>query len=331
MIFSPLFAPVTRRLSAALLAATFSVAAGSAAADDASIVLRGSDGWLFPGWGSLSEVDSRGIAASTALIKEAQQALAARGVKLQVLVLPDKTRFYPDKLPAGKALSPAVQQRYQTILTSLHQAGISAIDDEKVLRQLKDSGKDVFYRTDQHWTQAAADATAQATAAQAREAVPALNGDAGSGMALGSELKERRYGDLAERFLTPEQRKATGRETFTIRRQVAANSLLSDSAAPVHVTGHSMVQPYFGFPQKLSNSLDRPVSVNWKPGNVGQWILLLEYLESPDFKRNPPQVLVWQVFEPTYAQGPQASGLWDNASIMSADAWRQRLRAALGK
>ena len=331
MNFSPLIAPVTRRLGTALLAATLSVAAGSAAADDGSIVLRGSDGWLFPGWGSLSEVDSRGIAASTALIKDAQQALAARGVKLQVLVLPDKTRFYPDKLPAGKTLSPAVQQRYQTILTSLHQAGISAIDDEKVLRQLKDSGKDVFYRTDQHWTQAAADATAQATAAQAREAVPALNGNAGSGMALGSELKERRYGDLAERFLTPEQRKATGRETFTIRRQVAANSLLSDSAAPVHVTGHSMVQPYFGFPQKLSNSLDRPVSVNWKPGNVGQWILLLEYLESPDFKRNPPQVLVWQVFEPTYAQGPQASGLWDNASIMSADAWRQRLRAALGK
>lgn len=318
-------------LAASVLAATLGLALPAAQADDSSIVLRGNDGWLFPGWGSLTEVDSRGIDASTVLIKDAQQALAARGVQLQVLVLPDKTRFYQDKLPTGKTLSAPVQQRYQTILASLRKAGISAIDDEAVLRQLKDSGKDVFYRTDQHWTQAAADATAVATAEQARRDVPALKGNAGSGMALGSEFKERRYGDLAERFLTPEQRKQTGRETFTVRRQAAAKGLLDDAPAPLHVTGHSMVQPYFGFPQKLSNSIDRPVSVNWKPGNVGQWIMLLEYLESPDFQRNPPQVLVWQMFEPNYAQGPQASGLWDNASIMSADSWRQRLRAATGK
>ena len=46
--------------------------------------------------------------------------------------------------------------------------------------------------------------------------------------------------------------------------------------------------------------------MNWKPGNVGHWIMLLEYLESPAFKQNKPQVLVWQMFEPTYAQGPDA-------------------------
>lgn len=46
-----------------------------------------------------------------------------------------------------------------------------------------------------------------------------------------------------------------------------------------------------------------------KPGNVGHWIMLLEYLESPAFKQNRPQVLVWQMFEPTYAQGPDAKGL----------------------
>ncbi len=331
MLPSSLLHRSLKGLAASLMAASLGLTLPAAQADDSSIVLRGNDGWLFPGWGSLTEVDSRGIEASTALIKEAQQALAGRGVQLQVLVLPDKTRFYQDKLPAGKSLSAPVQQRYQTILASLRKAGISAIDDEAVLRQLKDSGKDVFYRTDQHWTQAAADATAVATAEQAKRDVPALKGTAGSGMALGSEFKERRYGDLAERFLTPEQRKQTGRETFTVRRQATANGLLDDAPAPLHVTGHSMVQPYFGFPQKLSNSIDRPVSVNWKPGNVGQWIMLLEYLESQDFKRNPPQVLVWQMFEPTYAQGPQASGLWDNASIMSAEAWRQRLHAALGK
>ena len=92
-----------------------------------------------------------------------------------------------------------------------------------------------------------------------------------------------------------------------------------------------MVQPYFGYPQKLSNALDRPVSVNWKPGNVGPWIVLLEYLESDDFRTNPPQVLVWQMFEPSYPQGPDARGQWDNASIMSDSAWRQRMQKALGR
>src|SRR5256885_3035674 len=69
-----------------------------------------------------------------------------------------------------------------------------------------------------------------------------------------------RYGDLAELFLTAEERKQIGREVYTVRRQAPAKGLLDDEPAPVHVTGHSMVQPYFGFPQKLSNLLDRPVS-----------------------------------------------------------------------
>ena len=56
-------------LAASLLAASIGLAVPAAQADDSSIVLRGNDGWLFPGWGSLTEVDSRGIEASTALIK----------------------------------------------------------------------------------------------------------------------------------------------------------------------------------------------------------------------------------------------------------------------
>ena len=73
------------------------------------------------------------------------------------------------------------------------------------------------------------------------------------------------------------------------------------------------------------------VTVNWKAGNVGPWIVLLEYLESAEFKQNPPQVLVWQLFESTYNQGPKAEGFWDNASIMTADTWRKRLHAAVGR
>ncbi|WMD23552.1 twin-arginine translocation pathway signal [Achromobacter seleniivolatilans] len=328
----PLTSRFSRRLAGGLSAAVLAFAGATAYAQEASsIVIQGKDNWLFPGWGSLTQVDTRGIDASTQLIRETRDALAAKGVQLEVLVLPDKTLFYQDKLPDGKALSADVKKRYQTIQEKLKQAGVSTFDDEAVLKRVKDAGQDVFYRTDQHWTQAAADATAEALAQQIKQDVKTLAGKPGSGMPLGSVVNERRYGDLAELFLTPDQRKQAGRETFVVRRQADNQNLLDDAPAPVHVTGHSMVQPYFGFPQKLSNVLDRPVSVNWKPGNVGQWIMLLEYLESPAFKQNKPQVLVWQMFEPTYAQGPDAKGLWDNASIMSADAWRSRMKAAIGK
>ena len=321
--------PFSRRLAIGLSAALMTVAAH--AQEGSSLVIQGKDNWLFPGWGSLTRVDMRGIDASTQLVRETRDALAAKGIQLEVLVLPDKTLFYQDKLPDGKSLSADVKKRYQTIQDKLKQAGVSTFDDEAVLKRVKDSGKDVFYRTDQHWTQAAADATAEALAQQIQQDVKTLAGKPGTGMPLGSVVNERRYGDLAELFLTPDQRKQAGRETYTVRRQAENQSLLDDAPAPVHVTGHSMVQPYFGFPQKLSNVLDRPVSVNWKPGNVGQWIMLLEYLESPAFKQNKPQVLVWQMFEPTYAQGPDAKGLWDNASIMGVDAWRNRMKAAIGK
>ena len=317
--------------AAPVLAQAPTATASASAAQDSSIVMVGKDGWLFPAWGSLSEVDGAAIGRNTALIAEARAALAAAGIALEVVVLPDKALFYEDKLPDGTRMSDAVRGRYALVRTDLVTAQVPAVDALQVLRQVKQGGQDVFYRSDQHWTQPAADAVAMAVAAQIRQQLPHLQGQDGTGMALGSEIKERRFGDLAELFLTDAQRKAVGRDTFSVRRQSEQQALLDDAPAPVHVTGHSMVQPYFGFPQKLSNALDRPVSVNWKPGNVGHWTTLLEYLESPEFQQRKPQVLVWQMFEPTYGQGPDARGQWDNASIMSVQQWQARLHKALGK
>ena len=263
-------------------------------------------------------------------MRETRDALAAKGIQLEVLVLPDKTLFYQDKLPDGKALSPEVKRRYQTIQDKLKAAGIATFDDEAVLRRLKDGGQDVFYRTDQHWTQAAADATADALAQRIRQDVKTLAGKPGTGLPLGSVFNERRYGDLAELFLA---RAAQAGRTRDLHRAPPGREPEPAGRCPGPGPRH---RPQHGaallrLSAKLSNALDRPVSVNWKPGNVGHWIMLLEYLESPAFKQNKPQVLVWQMFEPTYAQGPDAKGLWDNASIMSADAWRGRMQAAIGK
>lgn len=315
----------------AILGVSLLMGATAAMAQESStLLIRGKEGWLFPRWGSLTTVDNTGIDNATNLIAQANKILAAKGIKLELLLLPDKVRFYQDKLPDGEAMSPQVQQRYSQILGKLQQSGVSTFDAEAAMRKVQQAGQDVYYRTDQHWTQPAADATADATAALIKQDVPQLAGQAGSGKALGAPVKDRRYGDLADLFLSSDEKKQLGRDTFAVRREAQSAGLLDDAPAPVHVTGHSMMQPYFGFPQKLSNVLDRPVSLNWKPGNVGPWVMMLEYVESPAFKQHKPQVLVWQMFEPSYAQGPNAKGLWDNASIMTDETWLSRFKAAVG-
>ncbi len=295
-----------------------------------SLVVVGKDHHLFASWGSSRLPDWAGIDATVARVADVRRRLAAKGIVLVTPLLPDKMRLYQDQLPDGMAWSPEMKERYARILEKLQTAGIPTFDDDAILQALLKSGQAVYYRTDQHWTQAAADATAQATADLIRSLVPQLRGEPGSGTPLGTLSNERRYGDLAERFLSPEQRKAAGREIFTARRAVATNDLLAEAVAPVHVTGNSMVQPYLGFPQKLSNLLDRPVSVNWKFGDVGFWSVLMEYLESEGFRKQPPQVLVWQLFEPNFHLGPDARGLWDGPALISDADWNRRLQAALG-
>lgn len=304
--------------------------AGLARAQPAdNLAFVGQDNYIFAAWDSLSTPDWKGIDATVARVAQVSQLLAAKGVALVVPVLPDKMRIYEEKLPADKPMSPEMRQRYAGILSRLQTAGVATFDDDKLLMALKAAGQPVYYRTDQHWAQPAADATAQATADLIRQKVPNLAGQPGTGMALGPLINERRYGDLADRFLSPEQRRAVGREIYSVRRAGDGESLLADAPSPVHVTGNSMVQPYFGFPQKLSNVLDRPVSVNWKPGDVGFWRVLLEYVESNAFRQQKPQALVWQLFEPNFHLGPDARGLWDSASVVSAEEWQRRIQAAL--
>ena len=247
-----------------------------------------------------------------------------------MLVLPDKTLFYQDKLPDGKALSPEVKRRYQTIQDKLKAAGIATFDDEAVLRRLKDGGQDVFYRTDQHWTQAAADATADALAQRIRQDVKTLAGKPGTGLPLGSVFNERRYGDLAELFLRPSSAsrpdarpspcaaRPRTRACWTMPRPRStspATAWCSPTSAFRKTVQRARPPGIRELEARQRRPLDHAAGI---PGVAG-------------VQAEQPQVLVWQMFEPTYAQGPDAKGLWDNASIMSADAWRGRMQAAIGK
>lgn len=296
-----------------------------------ALVLEGKDGWLFPGWESLNTVDAAGIDASIALIQSANTLLAAREVQLLVLVVPMKAPFYPDRLPEGQTISPAVRGRYPSILAALARSGIKTIDAQPALHSVEQGKQTAFYRADYHWSAWSAEATAAALAEVIRNGKK-LNGKEGTGTVLGEWVSERSYGDLAAHFLSPEKRKAIGRDVFQIRSAALdKKDLLDDAPAPVHVVGNSFVQPHLGFAQKLSSSIDRPVSLTWNPGNIGPWFTFLQYLESKEFAQQKPQFIVWQFNEGQMHLTPKATSQWDAKAIIADEVWRSRVSAAINK
>ena len=145
------------------------------------LVIIGKDNYLFPAWGTTDEPNWPAIDATVARVAEVHKRLAARGIALVAPVLPSKKLFYADKLPAVDALTPEMLGRYAGIRDRLAAAGVPGFDVERLYRALQANGEPVYYRTDQHWTQSAADATAQATADLIHHLVPKLAGATGTG------------------------------------------------------------------------------------------------------------------------------------------------------
>ncbi|MDC8758291.1 alginate O-acetyltransferase AlgX-related protein [Janthinobacterium fluminis] len=316
---------ISRCGAAALLLA---LAAPQSARADASVIV-GKDGWLFPAWENLSKSDQPALRQSVELIRGVHERLGGQRIGLLVLVAPMKAGMYPERLPPGMALGADVRARYPHIQALLSQAGIASVDDLAVLKGVEQGSQTAFYRADYHWTAWSSEASAAAAGELIARQWP-LQGKPGTASELGEWTSERRFGDLAANFMSAEQRKAIGRDVFVVRAPAATRAGLLDAApAQVHVVGNSFVQPYFGFPQKLSNVIDRPVSVTWNVGNVGPWQTMLEYLESPQFAEHKPQVIVWQLNEGQLQFGPNALGRWDAKSLMPPEVWRARVAKAL--
>jgi alginate O-acetyltransferase complex protein AlgJ len=296
-----------------------------------ALVIEGKEGWLFPIWENHIFVNKSQIDAHIAAIVFLKDLMASHGSELLVMVVPMKASFYLDRLPATSPVSSAVRQRYPLVLSSLQTNGILTFDSATSLHAIETGKTLAFFRTDYHWTAQGAEASADVAADLIRQKVrfdtpPSL------GSQLGEWVNVRRYGDLATRFMTSEQRIKLGKDVFTIRAPpTEKQSLLDEDPAQVHIVGNSFVQPYLGFPQRLSHTLMRPVSLTWKPGNVGPWVTMLSYLESDEYRQNKPRVLIWQLNEARMESGPDAIGAWDAESIMSYDQWRIRVKAATGQ
>jgi alginate O-acetyltransferase complex protein AlgJ len=315
------------RLHVLLMTALFAISANQAFARDA--VLEGKNNWLFAGWESLNSTKPADEKSSIDLISEVGRILAERNTKLIVLVIPIKPRYYEALLPDGVTLSDTVRSRYDSLLAELKGSGVTTMDVRRAFEVVIADKKDVFYRADFHWTTFAAEATADQVATTIKKDGE-LPGKPGSGTPLGEWINDRHLGDLAANFLTPDRKRAIGPDSYIIRAPAKTMiGLLDNEPAAVAVIGNSFVQPYFGFPQRLSNAIDRPVSLKWNPGDVGPWETFLQFVQSEDFRKAPPRFLIWQFNEGQMQNGPQAVGEWAAPSISDPASWFVKAKMAI--
>ncbi|MFL9865936.1 twin-arginine translocation pathway signal [Paraburkholderia fungorum] len=321
---------VRRRLLLALAAAplggVLSLLPRRAFAAASTSVIEGRNLWLYPGWESLTDDATPACLKAVDLIHQATDKLSARGIRSVIVIAPLKARSCPQNLPDGTALSAGVAGRYAAIRARADSLGLQLVDGDAAIAAV-DPAQEKYIRADYHWSGHSAEAVAARVAERLVAAGP-LKGAAGAGSRLGTWNEEVRYGDLAA-LLSPERKKAVGKDHFIVRTVVASAGLVDSGPPVVQVVGNSMVQPYLGFPQKLSNSIDRQVGLTWTFGDTGPWKTLLNYLESPEFKANPPQAIVWQFNEGQMMNLPGAAGQWDAASVMADDAFLARLTKAI--
>lgn len=123
----------------------------------------------------------------------------AAGAELLVLVVPDKSRIYPDFAYPGGVVAPAKADHYATLLGELRECEIVTADAATALQAARAaSPKELFYyRTDTHWRPLGALAAAQAVAAVVEGGPLAARLPPRHALQLGAHTGHPGLGDLA--------------------------------------------------------------------------------------------------------------------------------------
>lgn len=267
-----------------------------------SLVLAGQQGWLFPFWDNLVQLDEVAMRQVLGLHTEVIALLKRGNIEVAYCLIPMKARIYRRFLPAGRRIAPVVERRYGSVVSALRAAGALVPDLAEAMGQASatDPHWPVFFRSDTHWTPVGAEtcAVALATAMRAQFRLPA---PPQAGVRLGSiRMLRLAVGDLVQ-YLPPEQRGAFGPEESPIRNVLPATAgaaaLLEEDASDMQVVGTSNVQPRFNFVPVLSNQMERAVGLSWLPNNVGPYAALLEYVRGSEFRQRRPRVIVWNHLE----------------------------------
>ena len=293
--------PVSLSRRALLAAPGLALPAAQAAAQGASLVQVGRDGWLFPIWDNIERVDLTSLRNALQTLGQAITILRGARIDVVMCLIPSRNRIMRQYLPTSIRVSPDAEKRYSMTLTEVRRVGGLAPDLDAKFRETmtREPTRTLFFKTDTHWTPVGAEIAAVEIARQMRENLR-LPPSPRPGIRLGDLQPMNIAGGDLPRLLPAPQRAPYGAEHSLLRTVLPAEgaaALLEDDSYDTVVVGTSNVQPRFGFQPVLSNQLVRPVGLSWRPNNIGPYTALLEYLRSQAFRAARPKALVWNHLE----------------------------------
>jgi alginate O-acetyltransferase complex protein AlgJ len=275
-------------------------------------VRQGCPGWLFLAEEMAPHADAAAhLQARADVAARLQAALGRKGIRLVVAVVPDKSRIEQARL-CGLARPASLAGRMDDWLGRLRAAGVPVVDLRPPLAALMDQGQDPYFRTDTHWTEQGAAASAQVLAEAIKalkvELAPAQAWDVTQGPAA------RRPGDLVHLAgidglplgmqPAPEAAQAS---TFTAKAAAPAAGapaaggdadLFGDAELPRLALIGTSFSRNSHFVDFLARDLGTPVA-NFAKDGGNFWGAAEAYFGGSAFKQTPPRLVIWEIPERT--------------------------------
>jgi hypothetical protein len=283
--------------------------------DGGDKALVGRDGWLFyrPG---VEELWKRTPAAATPhlssdplpAIVAFRDELAARGIHLLVLPVPNKESVYPDQLTRrvagrGGLLAP----RTRDLLRALREARVAVVDlfgqfAEARQTQAGLGGPSLYLVQDSHWSPAGLELAARAAAQHLLDQGSIRRGPTRFDT---RPSPVRRTGDILRMLQAPQLERLARSEEVTCRQVLQAGTgqlYADDPNAEVLVLGDSFLRIYeqdepgaAGFIAHLARELGQPVTSLVSDGGAST-LVRQELHRRPALLRNK-KVVVWEFVE----------------------------------
>lgn len=236
------------------------------------------------------------------------RALAQRGIALVVVVVPDKSRIEAAHL-CGLNRAQRFAERIESWLTQLKAAGVVTVDLQPVLEAVVDAGQEAYLRTDTHWSEAGAEAAANAIAQRIKE----LNLQLTPEQAFSVTRKEAmpRAGDLVrlaglDKLPSTTQPRAdnVAESVFTPQDDgtnasagaAAADDLFGDAGLPNTALIGSSFSRNSNFLPFLQAELRIKIG-DFALDGGGFSKSAQAYFASAAFKDTPPSLIVWEIPE----------------------------------
>jgi len=258
----------------------------------------GRDGWLFL-TEELHPQANASLSSRLTLVRNVSITLQNKGIKLLVVVVPDKARIYAKYLPSSK-YPDYNANRYQSALSGLTMQGVEVLDLLTPLLAAAQT-RAVYYKTDTHWNQTGAQVAARALADRIKQLLIPME----QTLFTMSEdrLPSERAGDLIRLMglekvpngLRPAPDEEAVQRVEAVSNQSEAGGLLGDSAVSVVLVGtsYSLRGNFHGH---LQQALSTKV-LNAAKDGAGFWQSMGAYLKDEAFTSEPPKVIVWEVPE----------------------------------